>query len=81
MDPEGGVKEDSVNVHIAFFDLQNRSVRMLIIFLVIILLIGLSAFYRLGQEGTGASDKTEPRRHEVSSGKTSRQTKAKKERV
>src|SRR3989338_4127522 len=81
MDPEGGVKEDSVNVHIAFFDLQNRSVRMLIIFLVIILLIGLSAFYRLGQEGTGASDKTEPRRHEVSSWKTSRQTKAKKERV
>ena len=57
MDPEGGVKEDSVNIHIAFFDLQNRSVRMLIVFLVIILLIGLSAFYRLGQGEEVSSEK------------------------
>lgn len=47
--PEGVKTQDTVDVHIAFFDIQNRSVRMLIVFLIVILLIGLSAFYRLGQ--------------------------------
>lgn len=47
--PEGVKTQDTVDVHIAFFDMQNRSVRMLIVFLIVILLIGLSAFYRLGQ--------------------------------
>ncbi len=81
MDPEGGVKEDSVNIHIAFFDLQNRSVRMLIIFLVIMLLIGLSAFYRLGQEGTDASRKAGSRPDERSAGKVPRRTRTRKEKV
>lgn len=52
--PDGEFDEDTVEIHVAFFDMENRSVRMLIIFLVIILLIGLSVLYRLGQEGKGA---------------------------
>jgi len=48
--PDGSVLEDEVDVHIAFFDIQNRSIRMLIVFLIIVLLIGVSVFYRLGQD-------------------------------
>jgi hypothetical protein len=49
-DPDGVVTEDSVDVHVAFFDLQNRSIRMLIVFLTVMVLIGVSAFYRIGRE-------------------------------
>ena len=58
-DPEGQVSEDRVDVQIAFFDFQNRSVRMLIIFLVMILLIGVSAFFRLGSERREEDDTLE----------------------
>lgn len=48
--PDGGVAEDTIDVHIPFFDFQNRSVRMLVIFLSMMILVGISLFARLGKQ-------------------------------
>ncbi|MDA1038402.1 MAG: PKD domain-containing protein [bacterium] len=53
--PDGEVIDDQTTVSVSFFDSQNPSVRMLIVFLVIVLLIGISAYYRLGQDMYTAS--------------------------
>lgn len=48
-DPDAKIRTDSAEVLIPFFDFANRSVRMLLVFLVVLLLIGISVLYRLGE--------------------------------
>lgn len=47
-DPDGVEQEDTVDMHIPFFSMDNSSVRMLVIFLGMLFIAGLVVFYRLG---------------------------------